>query len=257
MSIVEIQQSPNIVELAKKGISILGLISIWYLLAESGMVGSLPNPVSVSTVSIAVLISGRLLTPFMSSMLHIYIPFSLAVLIGIPLGIAIGWNKTLKNLIFPSIELLRPIPPLAWLPVVILVLPTSRLGVMFITFLGAFFPILLNTMSGVKKIEKDYIKSVRSLGGSQKDVLQEVIFPAALPSIFTGLIVGMGLGWVNLVAAEMIADEGIGHYLWLSYAASAYEELITSIIIIGIMGYISSESIRMAGNKYLKWEKLD
>lgn len=243
----------DLVDLFKPIISITGLVVVWYALVEAGMVGELPGPNPVAAAAIELIPNPEVHSSIIASFRHIYVPYILAVIIGVPLGIAIGWNQTFNDLVFPSLEILRPVPPIAWLPIVILVLPTTVQGIMFITFLGAFFPIILNTVSGVRSVNEDYIKAVRCLGGTRSQVLREVVVPAALPSIHTGLIVGMGLAWINLVAAEMIASEGLGRFVWVSYTSSSYPNILFSVLVIGALGYGSSEIVRKLGDQKLKW----
>lgn len=245
----------DIVEQFKPVASITGLIIVWYALAEAGMVGELPGPIPVITAATELIQNPEVHSSTIASFRHIYIPYILAVIFGVPLGIAIGWNTLFNDLVFPSLEILRPVPPIAWLPIVILVFPSTVQGIMFITFLGAFFPIILNTISGVRSIEQDYIKAVRCLGGSRLQVIREVVIPAALPSIHTGLIVGMGLAWINLVAAEMIASDGLGRFVWVSYTSSSYPNILFTVLIIGALGYASSEVVRWIGNQRLQWTK--
>jgi len=243
----------DIVELFKPVASITGLGLVWYALVEAGMVGDLPGPVPVATAAVGLVQNPEVHASLVASLRHIYVPYVLAAVIGVPLGIAIGWNRNFNDLVFPSLEILRPVPPIAWLPIVILVFPTTMQGIMFITFLGAFFPIILNTVAGVRSIDEDYVRAVRCLGGSRWQVIREVVVPAALPSIHTGLIVGMGLAWINLVAAEMIASDGLGRFVWVSYTSSTFPNILFSVLIIGALGYASSEVVRWLGNQRLQW----
>jgi NitT/TauT family transport system permease protein len=245
----------DIVETIKPAASILGFLIAWFGLTNAGMVGDLPGPVPVAVASIQLITKPEIHAAVLSTFNHIYIPYLLAVILGIPLGIAIGWNENFNNLVFPSLEILRPVPPIAWLPLVILVFPLTVQGIMFITFVGAFFPIILNTVAGVRSIDEDYIRAVRCLGGSRLQVIREVVVPAALPSIHTGLIVGMGLAWINVVAAEMLASEGIGRYVWVSYTSGTYTNILFGVFVIGVFGYVSSECVRWIGNRRLGWSK--
>lgn len=233
--------------------SLLGLVVLWTALESSGAIGDLPGPTPVATAAVELLPSSRLHEAVIASFTHIYVPYALAAVIGVPLGLSLGWSLTFRDLVFPALELLRPVPPIAWIPIAILVLPTTTSSIMFITFLGAFFPIVLNGISGVRDVEEDHVRAVRSLGGSSVDVLRQVVFPSALPSIHTGLVVGMGLAWVNLVAAEMIADQGLGRFVWVSYTSSAYSHIVFGVVLIGCLGYASSEVVRWLGNRRLRW----
>lgn len=248
---------PNPVTYVRPAASLAGLVAVWAILVTIGAVGDVPGPGAVAATAIGLLPSPTLHAAVFASLQHIYVPYALAAVLGVPLGIGLGWSLTVRDLVFPSVELLRPVPPIAWIPIAILVLPTTTSSIMFITFLGAFFPIVLNTVSGVRDVEEDHVRAVRSLGGDSDDVLREVVYPAALPAIHTGLVVGMGLAWVNLVAAEMIADEGLGRFVWVSYTSSNYPNIVFGVLLIGVLGYGSSGIVRWLGDRRLQWTDHD
>ena len=248
---------PDPVRYARAGVSIAGLVGVWAAIAQANLIGSMPGPVVTFAALVALLGSPIIHESVRISLLHIFGSFTIGAALGIPLGLFIGWKTVVHDLVFPSLEVLRPVPPIAWIPLTILVLPSMRSSIMFITFMGAFFPILLNTIRGVRAIEADYSKAIESLGGSSVDVFRHVVYPGALPSIHTGLIVGMGLAWVNLVAAEMVADEGLGRFVWVSYTSGAYDNIVASVIMIGALGYGSSELVRWLGNRQLTWADTD
>ncbi|WP_226021882.1 ABC transporter permease [Halomicrobium salinisoli] len=234
-------------------VSAAGLVLVWMVLSRGGVIGQVPGPVAVAAAMSDLLVNPTIHGSVITSLVHIVGSFLVAAVLAVPLGLAIGWSTVVHDLLLPSLEILRPVPPIAWIPLTILVLPTMRTSIMFITFVGAFFPILLNTIRGVHEIETDYVRAVRSLGGSRADVFRHVVYPAALPSIHTGLIVGMGLAWVNLVAAEMVADQGIGRYVWVAYTSGSYANIVASVVIIGAFGYASSEIVRRIGSTQLQW----
>ncbi|QLH81734.1 ABC transporter permease [Halosimplex pelagicum] len=238
-------------------VSAAGLVAVWLVLSRASLIGQVPSPVTVAVAMAGLVTNPIIHDSVVTSLLHILGSFLVAAAVAIPLGLAIGWSTVVYDLLFPSLEILRPVPPIAWIPLTILVLPSMRTSIMFITFVGAFFPILLNTIRGVQAVEEDYVRAVRSLGGSRAQVFRHVVYPAALPSIHTGLIVGMGLAWVNLVAAEMVADEGIGRFVWVAYTSGSYDDIVGSVIIIGAFGYASSELVRRLGNTQLRWATTD
>lgn len=233
--------------------SLLGIAVVWAALAEAGAIGSLPGPLPAVEAMAVYMTNPVFYSAVFSSLTHIFVPYLIAALLAVPLGLAIGWDITFRDLTFPALEVLRPVPPIAWIPVAILVLPTTLSAIMFITFLGAFFPILINTVRGVQRIESDYVKAVKCLGGDERDVFKQVVFPASLPAIHTGLVVGMGLAWVNLVAAEMIADNGLGRLIWVSYTGGNYPNIIAAVVFVGILGYGSSTVVRWIGSRKLQW----
>lgn len=191
--------------------------------------------------------------------------FTLAVLIGVPLGLLIGWNVVFGDFTFPTLELIRPIPPIAWIPFGILVLPTVTISVgfvgfevsttvVFITFL-VFFPIVLNAIEGVRGIDEEYSRAAESLGAAEWQTFRHVIYPGALPSVHTGMVVRMGLAWVNLVAAEMISGGGLGFMTWSAYTGGSYPVIFVGMITIGILGYLSSTIVHYIGASQLPWMK--
>jgi NitT/TauT family transport system permease protein len=136
----------------------------------------------------------------------------------------------------------------------IMLWPDNEVSIVFITFLGAFFPILLNTIHGVEAIDPVLLRAARSLGAGERSVLWEVVLPGALPHIFTGLAVGMGVAWVSLIAAEMISGQfGIGYFTWEAYSLISYAEIALGMITIGVLGLACSGAIRLAAKMVMPW----
>ena len=136
----------------------------------------------------------------------------------------------------PYIEILRPIPAVAWIPLAILMLPTEESSIIYITFLGAFFPVVLNTMHGVEQTPEELVRAARSLGASTKSILWHVILPGALPSIMAGLAIGMGVAWFSLLAGEIISGQyGIGYFTWNSYTLIEYPNIIIGMLSTGFV----------------------
>ena len=194
--------------------------------------------------------------------------FLAAMAIGIPLGLAMAVSKTFYGISFPVFEVLRPIPPLAWVPAAIIFWPTQELSIAFVTFLGAFFAIVINVVGGAQSIDVRYFQAARSMGSSTWDVFRRIILPGTLPSIVVGATVGIGITWAVVVAAEMIsgggsagsvggaAGGGLGFFIWNSYVGGSYTQIVAGMVSIGIAGYISSELLRHFA-KYLKpWLRL-
>ena len=182
--------------------------------------------------------------------------FLLGTLLGVPLGLIMGWNKTVYEFTFPLVELIRPIPPLAWVPLAILMLPGTEPSVIFVTFLVAFFVTTLNTLLGVQSIDMDYFRAARCLGATSKDVFYDVVLPGAMPFIFTGLQIAMGAAWFALVAGEMIAAQyGLGYLIWEGYSLVKYPTIIIGMLTLGFIGYMSSVAIRYVGKKLMAWRE--
>jgi NitT/TauT family transport system permease protein len=241
-----------------RAVSIAVLIAAWALLVQFRVYrfGYIPSPASVIRAGIDYLTQGDFLVDAGSSVYRVLAAWGASAVIGIPLGLLIGWKRWFRDLTFPVIELLRPIPPIAWIPAGILFFPQIELSVIFICFIGSFFPIVLNTMVGVKQIDQTYFRAARCLGASDLEVFRDVVVRGATPSIMIGLAVGMGINWMALVAAEMIAGEhGLGYMIWESYSLARYPRIVVGMIIIGIIGAGMSAVIRLIGRKLLPWQK--
>jgi NitT/TauT family transport system permease protein len=189
------------------------------------------------------------------SIWRVFQAFALATMLGVPIGLFMGWKKTFKDYTFPLLEVLRPIPMLAWVPLSILMWPGREASIVFLTFLGSFFATVLNTLLGVESIDECYFRAAASLGASEKQIFSKVIVPGALPFIFTGLQISMGYAWFSLVAGEMLAGEfGLGYLIWNSYTLVQYPVIIIAMITLGVIGSLSSLIIRLVGDKLMQWK---
>lgn len=251
---------------AKNAVSVVAVLVVWELLTVTGFLSVLPTPQAVVIEFADLLTTGRFWNAVVLSSARVAVAFLLATLLAVPLGLLVGRSRVFADLAFPSLEMLRPIPPIAWLPLTILLFPALQVwvgvttlsvkaNVLFITALGAFFPILLNTIDGVKGVDVEYSRAAESLGAGDRQVFRHVVLPAALPDIYTGMVVGMGLAWVNLVAAEMIAGAGLGYLTWSGYTAGNFAAIIVGMISIGVLGYVSSGALRAAGDRFLTWNQ--
>lgn len=189
------------------------------------------------------------------SVLRVYAAFAIAIILGTPLGILLGWSRRFYNLVFPLFEIIRPIPPLAWVPLAVLTLYGNELPVIYVTLLAAFFATVLNTFLGVRSIDQAYFRAAACLGYSRWDVLIRVVIPGALPFIFTGLQIAMGVAWFSLVGGEIIAGRsGLGFLIFEAYMNVALPNIFIGMITLGVLGYISSAMIRWVGNRLMAWQ---
>jgi NitT/TauT family transport system permease protein len=188
------------------------------------------------------------------SLRRVGLAFVLATALGVPTGLLLGWSKTFRDYIFPLFEMLRPIPILAWVPLSIIMLPGSELPVLFLTFLASFFATALNTMLGVKSIDPSLALAAQSLGASRWQVFRHVITPGALPFIFTGLQISIGVSWFSLVAAEMVSGQfGLGYLINTSYTMVQYPTIVIAMITLGAVGAVTSAAVRLAGAWLMDW----
>lgn len=183
--------------------------------------------------------------------------FALAIVIGVPMGVLIGWSKTVAALVDPSIQWLRPVPITAWLPISIAIFGISGLGAIFLITIGAFYPIVINTTQGARDVERNWIRAALMMGAEPKDVLIRVVLPAALPSIFTGMRLGLGIGWTAVIVSEMVAvKSGLGYVLWDAYYVGRMDIVIADMVSIGLLGYLSDRLIVAIERQALRWRHL-
>ena len=183
--------------------------------------------------------------------------FALAVALGVPLGLAIGWSRRFRELTFPVIELLRPIPILAWVPLAILMFPRGEGPVIFLTFLSAFFVMTLNTLLGVQSVDRDLVRAARCLGATDREVLRTVIVPGSLPYVVTGMKIAIGVAWFSLVAGEMVAGQsGLGYLINSSYATVRYPTIVIGMLTLGIVGYATSAAIGLLGRRLPSYRRV-
>ena len=188
------------------------------------------------------------------SIVRVYEAFGCSVLLGAPLGILLGWSTVSRNILLPVVELLRPIPPLAWVPIAVLMIPSTEAAVVFITLLASFFATVLNTLLGVISIDETYFRAASCLGYSRWQVLWRVVVPGALPYIFTGLQIAMGVAWFSLVGGEMIAGRsGLGYLIFDGYTQLALPNIFIGMITLGVLGGLSSVAIRIVGHRLIGW----
>ena len=199
-------------------------------------------------------LSNKYLVNIAISVRRILLGFFIAIAIGVPLGLADRQISAVRDFFMPVVEMLRPIPAIAWVPMSIMLWPNNEASIVFITFIGAFFPILLNTIHGVHSLDRR-VGTGRTLPRRQRGpVVPEVILPGSLPHIFTGLAVGMGVAWVSLIAAEMISGQfGVGYFTWEAYSLVNYPAIVLGMITIGVLGLACSDIIRMVGVLMMPW----
>lgn len=215
---------------------------------------NLPTPLEVWGQLQQAFESQKFITNVGISLRRIALGFAAATLLGVGLGLLVGRYKLTRQLLFPAFEALRPIPAIAWVPISIMLWPDNEVSIVFITFIGAFFPILLNTVSGVQSVDTVLLRAGQCLGARELQLMRHVVLPGAAPQIFTGLAVGMGVAWVSLIAAEMISGQfGIGYFTWESYSLIAYADIVLGMITIGVLGLGCSWLIRLAGRLMLPW----
>lgn len=238
------------------------LLAFWDIAVRMGMTRLIPSPYDVAEYMVDFAwggiwddaFSGTLHIHLLASMSRVYGGFALAALVAVPMGILIGRNDTVRALLDPFLQWMRPIPVTAWLPLSMILFGLGARSAFFLVFLGAFYPILLNTVFGVRGVEKRLFEAASMLGCSPSAQFFKVVLPAALPSIFTGLRLGLGLAWFVIVVGEMTGvPQGLGAVIMDGRTLSRTELVICGMIVIGIAGYISDRIVVMVMNRLLRW----
>lgn len=242
----------------------LFLLLIWQGLSSLGFIPDykLPSPIQVIAGLKELLVLGmppghRLPYHLLFSIFRVGLGFVIAAALAVPLGLLLGWSSRLKMIISPTLEMIRPIPPLAWIPIAILWFGIGIKSAAFIIFLGAFFPILLNTVSGVVSINPTLIEAARTLQARDKDIFTKVLLPGAVPSIFVGLRIGVGIGWMTLVAAEFTGVRegyGLGYMIMTARDIQRPDEIIAGMLVIGLVGLLIDMGLRTVEGRMVRWQ---
>jgi NitT/TauT family transport system permease protein len=199
---------------------------------------------------------GLLLPYLRDSLVRVAIGYGAAVALGVPLGLWVGWSRNLATAINPVVQVLRPISPIAWIPVAIVFFGIGNLAPIFLVFLGAFFPIVVSTQNGVSAVPPMYLRAARNFGLSPAQIIRRVLLPAALPQILSGLRIALGIAWLVVVAAEMIAvDSGLGYLIIdARNAGKRYDLVVAGMLLIGATGLVLDFAARrFEGLRALRW----
>jgi NitT/TauT family transport system permease protein len=238
-------------------LSIIGFVALWQLVVyvKVPYLRNLPLPKAVLISGVHAVGKESYWYDWELSLIRVFIGFIVAQLLGIPLGLAMGLSKKFKAFTFPIFEMLRPIPPIAWIPMAILFWPTREMSIYFLVFIGSFFIIVINVIQGVSNIQISLKWAASSLGCRPRDIFWRILIPGSLPSIITGMTVGMGVTWNVLVAAEMIAGKGgLGRATWEAYVNYNIPFIVVGMVSIGVAGYLCSILIRWFGIKVMPWQ---
>ena len=248
----------------------LALLVLWHLTVEHRWVaeGIIPSPAQVlrswevwifgATKGGLSPYSGTWLDNVLYSSKRVLQGFGLAALVAIPLGLMIGWNRLTGRLVDPTIQLLRPVPITAWLPFAIAVFGIYDASALFLIGMGAFYPIVVNTTHGVRDTNLLLLRAARMMGAGPGTVLAKVVFPSALPSIFTGMRLGIGVAWTAVIVAEMIAvKSGLGYVLWDAYYVGRMDICVATMVSVGFLGFVSDRVIVYASRVLLRWRILE
>jgi NitT/TauT family transport system permease protein len=217
-----------------------------------------PSKVLPTFAELAVGLNPRFFMPLdmVYSLFHYALGFSLAFLAGFSLGVLVGWFRLADKISYPVVELIRPIPPIAWIPIAILLLKLTHTAAAFIIFIGSVFPVLLNTQNGVKSVERKFIEAAMTLGATNSLVLlRKVIIPSSMGSVITGARVGSGIAWMCVVAAELfgVAPYGLGYQIEMARLYHSPEIVISYMLAIGVLGLLLDRGYKLTERKLLSW----
>ncbi|WP_370496295.1 ABC transporter permease [Mycobacterium sp. pR1184] len=240
-------------------IPIVVFVALWQLLTAHNVVAWLrfnrmPAPTQVVDALASRISSGGYYDDLLASLQRILLGFGLAAVVGIALGTLIGRSQTARMTLRPFIEIVRPIPAIALVPLTILLFPSSEQGIVFITFFAAFFPVVVSTIHAMESLPKVWEEAAKTMGAGRLSLLWHVVLPGALPGIFAGLSVAMGVAWICVVSAEMISGQfGIGYYTWQSYGLLDYPGVVVGMISIGALGLMTAWAVERVGRRVNRW----
>lgn len=239
--------------------SVVAFFVLWHLAVVMKFSGfaELPTPIqTLQTFFADYIANSDYWASWAVSFERVFYGFIIAQIMGIPLGLLFGTSPKFRDMFFPVFELLRPIPPLAWVPISILFWPTNESSIVFITFIGAFFVIVINVYDGVGRIQKEHLWLARSLGATRAAIFRRIMLPSVIPSIAVGMTLGIAITWNVVIAAEMIAsDSGLGRMTWEGYVSSTPEVVLIGMISIGLAGYLSSITVDWIESRMMPWQE--
>ena len=232
------------------------LLLFWHYAVILSATKIFPSPAKVFLAAEELAKKGLLLSYIKDSLLRVAAGYGLALVLAIPLGLILGWYPAASQVVNPVIQMMRPISPLAWIPLAIVFFGVGNTSATFLIFLASFFPITVSAMNGVRNVPSMFRRAGRNFGLSQAGVLAKVVFPAALPQIIIGLRIALGIAWLVVVAAEMIAvDSGLGYLIIDSRnSGNRYDLVIAAMILIGLIGLALDVGFRRLETiKSIRW----
>lgn len=232
------------------------LLALWWLVVWATNSVVFPTPWQVVTGTLELARDGTLWQHIGASLFRVGTGFTLAVLVAVPLGLWMGWVRGAYATLNPVFQMLRPISPIAWIPIAILWFGVGNVSPIFLIFISSVFPMIVQTVAGVHTIEQRYLRAAANFGVSRRTLFRQVVIPAVLPQIIVGMRIGLGVAWLVVVAAEMIAlRSGLGYLIIDSRnAGNRYDLVIAGMIIIGLIGLMLDRLMRVAeGMKVVRW----
>ena len=241
---------------------LIAFVVVWELISTFGqrinpqLEVMLPPPTAVISAAQDLLNRGVLFTHIFDSLTRVLMAVGTATLLGVPLGLAMGWSPRFRNVVDPLLEFIRPIPPLAWIPLSILWFGIGDVQIVYIIFLAAFFPVVLNSLAGARDVDPYLVRAGLSLGARRWPLFSTVVLPAALPHIFTGMRIGLGIGWMALVAGELVAaPSGLGYMINNARTLFRSDYILLGMVLIGVLGLVLDYLMRQAARLAMPWHR--
>jgi ABC-type nitrate/sulfonate/bicarbonate transport system permease component len=241
-----------------KILSPLAVLVIWEFLARLGLINTLilPPPSKIFMHFGEMILSMEILFHTGSSLGRVATGFALAVVTAVPLGIFMGWFRVVDTIVDPLVELIRPVSPIAILPLAILWFGIGDASKIFIIWLSCTFPILINTYTGVKGLDRSFIYAATSLGATNSELLRTVAIHAALPQIYAGIRISIGIGLIVIISSEMIAArQGLGYMILTAQQTFNVEEIFVGIIVLGMLGFLADQALRRSKQILMPWHR--
>jgi NitT/TauT family transport system permease protein len=239
--------------------SLAALLGLWQVLTSLNVdlwlrFSQFPTVSDVARAFAGRLTGGDYWTDLTDSLTRILTGFALAAVLGVTTGVLVARSRLAEDLLGPVLEVIRPIPAIALVPVAILLFPSNEQGIVFITCTAAFFPVLVSTRHAVRALPPVWEEAVRTMGGGRLRILGSVVLPGALPGIFGGLSVGIGVSWICVISAEMISGQyGVGYRTWQDYTVVNYPGVFVGMVTIGVLGWVTSTAVELLGRRLTHW----
>jgi len=241
---------------------VVAFIVAWQLISMYGsrinpqLEVMMPPPSAVVSAATDLAARGVLLTHILDSLKRVLLAVGAATLLGVPLGLAMGWSPRFRSVVDPVLEFIRPIPPLAWIPLSILWFGIGDLQIVYIIFLAAFFPVVLNSLAGARDVDTYLVRAGLCLGARPRELFVTVVLPAALPHVFTGMRIGLGIGWMALVAGELVAaPSGLGYMINNARTLFRSDYILLGMVLIGALGLVLDYLMRQAARFAMPWHR--
>ncbi len=236
---------------------IIFFLLLWEVLSFHGLINSLlfPPPSKILISLKDLLISGELLQDVATSFQRVIVGFSISLCTAIPLALLLGTNKKLHAFVSPFIDFIKPIPPIAWIPIAIIWFGIGNNLAYFVTMIASFFPIFTNTFVGVENVPKEDIEVAKCFGANKRMQLFDIVIPSSLPYIFSGIRVGLGIAWMSIVAAEMVTSiSGLGYLITANQQMLRLDRVFVSMIAIGFVGMLMDNFVVRLRKKVVRWK---